>query len=458
MRHGPRRVKHTGPVIAPWDALTDGATRRILHTELQPLGDLVELTRRELIAGLGGTAASMALGGRAEAMRRIAQPRPTGPLVPGVARKQDFAIADGYTYINGAYTHPMPIVAADAYRAAVQRRGSLGFPSAAPLPDARGAFARLINAKPTEIAWVQNTSSGENLVVEALGLDRPFDGNIVTDDLHFEGALIHLMELRRRGADIRIARSRNGAVDLEDLERLVDRKTKLVEVSFVSMYNGFQHDLKRVCDLAHAHGAYVYADLIQGVGAVPLDVRATGLDFGATATYKWMMGDFGLAFFYVREDLIERVLGRPHWSYNSAADAAIHLSPLDPQHPVPVTYTPGTDAASHVQLGTTALSVAAALAVSVPYIEQLGVANIQAHRQPMLRKLQTELPRLGWIPQTPMESTSPIVTFAVKDTREVTRKLEAARVSVRVADYWVRIAPSVYNDMADVDRLLAALA
>lgn len=415
----------------------------------------MELTRRELLSGIGATAMSAALGAPVGPL--AAQPRPAGPLVPGIPRRQDFAIAEGYTYINGAYTHPMPIAAAEAYRAAVQRRGSLGFPAPAPLPDARAAFARLINARPGEIAWMQNTSSGENLVIEALGLNRPFDGNIVTDDLHFEGALIHLMELKKRGADIRVAKSRNGAVDIRDLERLVDRKTKLVEVSFVSMYNGFQHDLKQVCDLAHAHGAYVYADLIQGVGAVPLDVRATGLDFGATATYKWMMGDFGLAFFYVREDLIERVLGRPHWSYNSAPDAAIHLSPLDPQHPTPVTYTPGADAASHVQLGTTALSVAAALAVSVPYLEQLGVANIQAHRRPLLRKLQAELPRLGWIPQTPIDSTSPIVTFAVKDTREVSRRLDAARVSVRVADYWVRIAPSVYNDLADVDRLLDAL-
>jgi selenocysteine lyase/cysteine desulfurase len=342
----------------------------------------------------------------------------------------------------------------------VNRRGSLGYPAAAApaRPDARASFASLINAKPDEIAWIQNTSSGENLVIEALGLNRPFDGNIVTDDLHFEGALIHLLELQKRGADIRIARSKNGAVDMRDLERLVDRKTKLVEVSFVSMYNGFQHDLKRVCDLAHAHGAYVYADLIQGVGAVPLDVRAVGLDFGASATYKWMMGDFGLAFFYVREDLIEQTLGRPHWSYNSAANAAIHLSPFDPQQPAPVTYTPGKDAASHVQLGTTASAIAAALAVSVPYISQLGAQNIQDHRIPMLRKLQAELPRLGWTPQTPTDSTSPIVTFALKDTRDVARKLEAARVSVRVADYWIRIAPSVYNDMADVDRLLNALS
>jgi selenocysteine lyase/cysteine desulfurase len=105
------------------------------------------------------------------------------------------------------------------------------------------------------------------------------------------------MELKKRGLDLRVVAPReDGRIDMKDLERVVDRNTKLVEVSLVSMYNGFQHDLKAVCALAHAHGAYVYADIIQGVGAVPLDVRASGLDFAATSSYKWLMGDFGLGF------------------------------------------------------------------------------------------------------------------------------------------------------------------
>src|SRR6185436_18596195 len=186
----------------------------------------------------------------------------------------------------------------------------------------------LINAKPSEVSFIPNTSTGENLVVECLGIGRNA-GNVVTDALHFEGALIHLYELQKRGLDLRVVMPRENRIELRDLERVIDRNTKLVEVSLVSMYNGFQHDLKAVCDLAHAHGAYVYADIIQAAGAVPIDVRKSGVDFAATATYKWLMGDFGLGFFYVREDLLDRVVRRPHWSYRSAADVDIHLSPFD---------------------------------------------------------------------------------------------------------------------------------
>ncbi|HEX4468938.1 MAG TPA: aminotransferase class V-fold PLP-dependent enzyme [Gemmatimonadaceae bacterium] len=425
-------------------------------------------TRRDMIVSLSGLMTGAALG-KLHAERPLQMPTPRPPSGQGQGgsfpRKADFHIAEGYTYINGAYTHPVPIVASDAYRYAVDRRGTIGAPpalagQAAAAPqriDAKAAFASLINAKPSEISYVPNTSTGENLVAECLGIAKN-EGNVVTDALHFEGALIHLTELQKRGLDLRIVMPRDGRIDLRDLERVVDNKTKLIELSFVSMYNGFQHDLKAVCDLAHAHGAYVYADIIQGVGAVPLDVRATNLDFAACATYKWLMGDFGLAFFYVREDLLGSVVRRPHWSYESAPDTEIHLSPFDPQAPKPVTYTPGTDATSYFQLGTYAMAVGAALGTSIPYIQALGVQNIQNWRIPLLRRLQQELPRLGFTAQTPLDSTSPIVTFAHKDEGRITQKLQAARVNVRIAPYWMRISPSVYNDMQDVDRLLNALS
>jgi selenocysteine lyase/cysteine desulfurase len=427
----------------------------------------MDLERRDMLASVGGLVAGAALGGL-DATRALAAVNSSGALTEtqGTAfpRKADFVFAPGSTYISGAYTHPMPAAAADAFRRTIDRRATVGTPrpipgaSAPPRVDAKAAFAALINAKPAEISYVPNTSTGENLVVECLGIARN-DGNVVTDALHFEGALVHLRELERRGLDLRVVMPReDGRIDLRDLERVIDRKTKLVEVSLVSMYNGFQHDLKAVCELAHAHGAYVYADIIQGVGAVPFDVRATGVDFAATATYKWLMGDFGLGFLFVREELLGTLIQRPHWSYESAPDTDIHMSPFDPKAPMPVSYTPGTDASSYFQLGTMASGVAAALGVSIPYIQRLGVDNIQRWRQPFIDRLQREMPRLGFRPQTPLDSTSPIVTFAHRDAETITRRLDAAGVTVRVAPYWIRIAPSVYNDMADIERLLDALA
>jgi selenocysteine lyase/cysteine desulfurase len=432
----------------------------------------MSINRRELLAGIGGLAATAAFGKIGAQGERRAPGESRSPMrsdaedaAPEFPRKADFNITEGYTYINGAYTHPMPRVAADAARRAALSRGTLAAPpeggrggAGARPNDPKALFAKLINAKPSEIAYVPNTSTGENLVLNGLGVTR-FDGNVVTDSLHFDGALVHLLELKKQGLDLRMAKAKDFRIDIHDLEKLVDKKTKLIEISLVTMYNGFQHDLKAVCDLAHAHGAYVYADIVQAAGAVPIDVKAAGLDFAACSSFKWLMGDFGLGFLYAREDLLDKVVTRSQWGYHSTRDMTEHYPPFDPEADnLPVTWTLGTDAGSMFEVGSIGGSVQASVGASLAYILELGVERIQAYRQPILKKIREEMPRLGFTLATPPESTSPIITFGTRDGQGVDRKLRAARVNARVSKYWIRLSPSVYNDLHDVDRLLEALA
>jgi selenocysteine lyase/cysteine desulfurase len=224
------------------------------------------------------------------------------------------------------------------------------------------------------------------------------------------------------------------------------------------MYNGFQHDLKAVADLAHAHGAYVYADIVQAAGAVPIDVRATGVDFCACSSFKWLMGDFGAGFLYVREDLLDRVVTRTHIGYHSTTAMDSHFPPFDPEAKSPVTWTMRTDTAGHFETGSTGQAGEAALRYSLPYIRQLGAANIEAYRQPMLKRIREGMTHLGFTPATPEGTTSPLITFATRDGASVAQKLQRARVNARVSRYFIRLSPSVFNDMADVERLLEALA
>jgi selenocysteine lyase/cysteine desulfurase len=102
----------------------------------------------------------------------------------------------------------------------------------------------------------------------------------------------------------------------------------------------------------------------------------------------------------------------------------------------------------------------ALLASSLTYVTSLGVANIQAHRLPMIRKLQQQVPRLGFTAVTPPDATGGNVSFARKGLAEsdVARRLTMAKVNVRLGRDWMRLSPSVYNDMADVERFLEALA
>ena len=392
---------------------------------------------------------------------------PHAPIIrpPDFPRKADFAIPAGLTYINGPYTHPMPVAAAAAMRRYADARASFqtddvtaGTVSAG----VKAAFARLINAKPSEISYVPNTSTGENLVVNGLEIaEQARNGiNVVTDALHFDGSILNLQLLKRdRGLDLRIVMPRdNGSrIDIRDMEKVIDRKTKLVEISLVAMYNGFQHDLKAVCDLAHANGAYVYADIIQAAGASPIDVKATGVDFAACASFKWLMADFGLGFLYAKEELLDRVIHRSQRGYHSSRDIVTHFLPYDPPAPTPFTWELGTDASSYFEVGSNAWGPISALSQSLPYIEQLGVANIEAWRQPMLARLREEMPRLGFTPVTPAGTRSALITFTFKDRAPLVEKLRKANINVRVGANFIRLSPSVYNDMSDIERLLGAL-
>ena len=209
-----------------------------------------------------------------------------------------------------------------------------------------------------------------------------------------DGSLVLYGELAKRGASLTIVRPRDSRIDLADFERAVRGDTRLVAISLVSWYNGFQHDLKAVCDIAHAKGAHVYADVIQAAGNTPIDVRATGVDFLACSTFKWLMGDFGIGFLYVREDLLDRVVRRTQIGYGEADEVMLHYLPSDPPGDTPVTWTlRGTRAALR---GRDVRQAAVnALSVSLPWLAARP-REIQAHRRPLLERLHEEMPRRGF--------------------------------------------------------------
>jgi selenocysteine lyase/cysteine desulfurase len=423
-----------------------------------------DISRRELLVRAGGiTAAAMlpTLIPERSSAQTSASSSIAATSQEAFPRKTDFTIPEGVTYLNGAYMHPMPNVVRGAVREYNDRRA--GFTTQTSSDPAIGStvkasFAALINADPSEISFVPNTSTGEVMVVQGLGIPDT-GGNVVTDALHFEGSIVHLQALEREaGLDLRLVMPRDGHIRLEDLERVVDDDTRLIELSLVTMYNGFQHDLKAVCDLAHAHGAYVYADIIQAAGAVPIDVRESGVDFAACAGFKWLMGDLGLGFLYVREELLGRVVERTQIGYHSVGRYATHFLPYDPPAETPFTWGFGNSASAHFEVGSVSGSARAALGAAIPYLRELDVRRIEAHRQPLLQKLRDEMPRLGFDCITPEGTTSPIITFTMADGTGVQDRLVRAGVDVRVASNYVRFSPSVYNDLADVDTALAALS
>jgi selenocysteine lyase/cysteine desulfurase len=402
------------------------------------------VTRRDILAGAGA----------APLVVQAASATAASPLLPD---KASFAPMPG-PYLDSGTMHPIPIGARDAVRAYLDQRATTEgrYPTDAVETRVKASFAKLISAAPEEIAFVQSTTAGEQLVIDALGFPR-VGGRIVTDTLHFFGSFYLYQELAKQGVDVAWVRPTDNRISIEAMEKAITPGTRLVALSLVSTYNGFEHDLKRVCEIAHARGALVYADIIHAAGTVPVDVRATNVDFAATASYKWLMGDFGLGFLYVRADLHDR-LKRTRYGYYQLAAFAPHVYPFDPPGETIADVTPRPDMEGLFAGGTHAHTVVAQLDWSLDYILKLGVDRIAAHRQPLMAALRKGLAERGYTIVTPPGTRTPLLTCALEGAyAKLSDPLKAAKVQITLSRNRFRVCPSVFNDGDDIERLLAAL-
>lgn len=362
-------------------------------------------------------------------------------------------------YLDAAYTHPMSAVGRNSYSDYLQHRGA-DDSRIGPRNNARDLavtrFARLINADPKEVAVVPSTMEGENLIAASLGLNQT--AGAVTDALHYDASLVLYGERAKRGMPLQVVAPHGGSIDLIDVEAAISKRTRLVAVSLVSAATGFQYDLKALCELAHSQGAFVYADIIQAAGAVPVDVKACGVDFCACGSYKWLMGDFGAAFLYVRPDRLGE-LKRVQVGWRQVRGQSTHVFPFDAPGSALGEWTLGSDTAAMFEVSTPAWGALACVAESLAYIESLGVEAIVRHRKPLMEQLQQELPKRGFEPLTPANSSGPIAAFAYKGAAaRFGKALRDAGIQISTYENRIRISPSVYNDMEDIEKLLRILA
>ena len=240
------------------------------------------------------------------------------------------------------------------------------------------------------------------------------------------------------------ARDRAAAV-ADFLEPLIDRRTRLVSVAWVSHQNGFRHDMGPIVEVAHAKGALVYTDAIQALGMFPVDVQASGVDFLCAGSYKWLLAGWGVAPFYVRAASADRLrLDR----YGE-----MHAGQELPDHSFEIATN-----AKRFDYSSRAFGDVYTLGAGLAYLEKVGVARIAEHTVTGLgRYLQDGLARQGHRLFTPLGNASSIVAFyTAKSPEEVRAAFQAVKVEVTNRNGTVRISPALFNVRDDIDRCLEA--
>jgi len=424
----------------------------------------MKLNRRALLKT--SVAASVAAQLACEKGTEAAAPLSLGDL--GSAR-QDFPRGTNGVYMNHASQHPISrqtahvmqqyadYLANECTRAGWYNASDEAKAFAeAHKSEVKEMFGKLINAKPSEIAFCLSTTEGENIVVNGMDIQKS-GGNVVTNDLHYSSCLYNYKMRQERGLDVRIVKHKDWQLDPADFEKVVDGKTKLVALTLVSNVNGLLAPVKEIADIAHRNGAHVYADIIQACGAAPIDVKAMGIDFAACSTYKWLMGLRGFAYLYVREDLQGTVVRPTQFGGGVGFNYQPWVETPDPAKGE-VIYNP-KQKASQYEVGNVSSVGAVCQREALSFIHRVGVDSIQAHATPLTEFLQEEMPKIGYASITPKGNRSPIVTFRVPDPKEAERRLKEADIEVTLRfGNQMRVSVSVMNNQQDVEALVRALA
>lgn len=221
-----------------------------------------------------------------------------------------FPITENYIYLNHAAVSPLSTRVRDAMSGLteqVMRHGTAHYEDWYRTYElTRASAARLVNARPHEIAFMRNTSAAISSV--ANGLDLREGDNVVTCSVEFPSNIYPWMRLREeRGLKLKFAPERDGRIDPAEILSLVDERTKVVSISWVQFASGFRSDLPMIGKFCRERGIFFLVDAIQGLGGLTLDVERDCIDAFAADGHKYLLGPEGAALLYVSDRVIERV-------------------------------------------------------------------------------------------------------------------------------------------------------
>ena len=168
---------------------------------------------------------------------------------------------------------------------------------------AKAEFAKIINADPSEVAI--GTSVSEITSTIASSLD--FGGKrkkIVVTDAEFPTVGLVWLAHEKYGAKVQFIPAKAGEIDINDYHAAIDTSTLITSFCDVYYYNGFKQDIGTITEIAHSKGSLAYVDAYQGIGSHPIDVKALDIDILSSGNLKYLLGIPGIAFVYVKKELI----------------------------------------------------------------------------------------------------------------------------------------------------------
>lgn len=359
--------------------------------------------------------------------------------------RKEFPVTENSTYLNAAAAGPLSratVAAATEYYQQMMNDGDIHWDEwLEKREDVRRKVAAMINAEPDEVALTTNTSSGMNVIIDALETH----GEVISCDLEFPVSTLPWMNRR---IPVHLVKSIAGAVEIDDVREAMNVRTGIICMSHVQYSTGFRIDLDELGAAKGGHALVVNA--AQSAGAFEIDVKRMKIDALSATGHKWMLSGYGSGFVYLSRELQER----------SKPRAIGWLSVEDPYSDRNNEIHLRHDTAARTELGCPHFAGMFALGASVDLITKLGIKNIEARALELNRLLTTRLTEAGWQVLSPLadESMRSAETLVAADDPEgLVSRLAADKIIVTKKPQGIRVATHFFNNEADIERLIDAL-
>jgi len=313
---------------------------------------------------------------------------------------------------------------------------------------AKMEFAKLINADVSEIAV---TSCVSDAVAGLLGsLNYNTERNkIVTTEAEFptigQIALAH----QKMGAKVDFVPVKNGVIDIDDYDRYIDETTLVTVATQVYYLNGFAQDIAAIAKKAHEKGSYYFVDCYQGLGTIPVDVKAMDIDFLTSGTLKYLLGIPGIAFLYVKKELAPKLKPVLTGWFGQENPFSFKVRELD--------YACD---ARRFDTGTPPVMMGFAARAGLEIINEIGVENISERIQYLSKVFLEGAIKRGLNVISPMDVTLKGSTTAIRvgDSHKVELLLRKKNIIGSSRGDVIRIAPHFFTRAQDLEYVLDELA
>jgi cysteine desulfurase / selenocysteine lyase len=327
--------------------------------------------------------------------------------------------------------------------------------------ETRETLARFLNCVPSEVVFTSGTTASINLVAFGYGAKylTKDDEILLTQAEHASNVLPWYKVAEMTGAKIGfIPLDKDGRLTVDNLRKVISKKTKIVAVAHVTNVLGYIAPIKELAKVAHEYGALMVVDGAQSVPHIPTDVKDLDCDFLSFSGHK-LCGPTGIGVLYGKYPLLASTDpfmtgGGMNAKFDMCGDVAYLEPPL------------------RFEAGTQNIEGILGLKAAVEYIEKIGLDNINAYEEELKRYAVSELEKTGNAIIYNAKSEAGIVTFNIKDVfaQDAATYLNSRGIAVRsgqhcakiLIDYLgvvatVRASFYFYTTKEDVDALVDAV-